>query len=199
MSLNKKNILKIAVTTESKKIILEEIEKWLFSSKTIASKSVTKKRTVRLIVTPNPEQIVYSFHHPHFKEILNQADVALPDGIGLVWASKILSSPKNSFPIASRIAGVEFMDDLVGLAAKWSVRIALMGGREGVAVKAFECLQQKYPKLNGWAADAPVISIEKNEDIDANSLLWVQNIGQKVIKSGVGLVFIGLGVPKQKY
>ncbi len=42
------------------------------------------------VVTPNPEFLVYAQKHFWFKLILNKADIAIPDGIGLVWASRFL-------------------------------------------------------------------------------------------------------------
>jgi len=59
---------------------------------------VLRKITSRLdrqektfIVTPNPEFLVFANRNPWFKKILDKADLAIPDGIGLVWASRFLA------------------------------------------------------------------------------------------------------------
>ena len=44
------------------------------------------------IVTPNPELLVIADNDNHYKNILNGAKLALPDGIGVMIAAKLLSS-----------------------------------------------------------------------------------------------------------
>ena len=151
-------ILGIKIITNAKPDLLAFIVNYLKSQK--ASKHLK-------IHTPNPEQIVYAYEHPEFKEVLNSGDINLPDGVGIEWASKLVGSrqfrPKADPPLAdavsskrllpaanrplqtiSRIPGVEFMEDLVKLAAQNSWPIGFIGGRNGVAKLAFEKLQQKY-------------------------------------------------------
>src|SRR3989344_8488556 len=90
------------------------------------------------IVTPNPEFLVTANEDNRFKSILNDADLAIPDGIGL----KVLGGVKN------RISGVDFMENLCQLSEEKSFTIGLLGGKNGVAKKTAECLKNKYPKLN---------------------------------------------------
>lgn len=89
------------------------------------------------IVTPNPEMVVAAQKDPVFKKILNDADLSIPDGIGLKLSGKV----KNTF------AGVDFMEELVSLAAEKGFTTGFLGGKDGVAKKCVECLLQKYPKL----------------------------------------------------
>ncbi|MBX4191796.1 MAG: glycosyltransferase, partial [Candidatus Doudnabacteria bacterium] len=44
------------------------------------------------IVTPYSEQIVFALRDEEYRRVLNNADLALPDGIGILWASKFLSA-----------------------------------------------------------------------------------------------------------
>ena len=74
------------------------------------------------IVTPNPEMLVEAQKNPEFKEILNKADLAIPDGAGLKLAG-----------INNRVAGVDFMEQLVNLAAEKDWTVGFLGGQEGVA------------------------------------------------------------------
>lgn len=164
MSLHAGNILKINIILNPRKTILEYIRKYL--------KNLAKKPLV--IVTPNPEQIVYAYRDRSFAKILNQADVAIPDGTGLAY-----------FLGVARVPGIEFMEDLVSMAAKEGSRIGLIGGRDGVAVNALECLTNKYPGLRGWAFEPEDISLEK--------------IVEKIQKTNTRMVFVGLGAPKQEY
>ena len=172
MGLKSGKILGISVTTSPKKEILEEIEKYL-------EKSSEKQAKPFVIATPNPEQIVSAQEDTHFAQMLNRADVALPDGIGLAIALK-----------RPRIPGVEFMEELVRLAATKGYRVGLIGGRGGVAVQALECLRARYPGLTGWA--------QEPGDVDLGTLGDLDDLREKIQKSNTRLVFVGLGAPKQE-
>ena len=225
MSLNAVKMLGISLTTNPKSEILEFIQKYLKSSHLpLFPPSLLPARPI-VIVTPNPEQIILSQQNPYFAGFLNRADVALPDGVGLVLASRVLryQMPNDKCQIKiQRIPGVEFMEDLVQTAAKEGFPIALIGGRTNLAAEAFECLQAKYPGLKGWAENAPEVEIEStNLQInksanDKNNLRLMRNIlikqagkditedyflrlARKIKETNIQMVFVGLGAPKQEY
>ena len=54
-----------------------------------------KTEGVSMIFTPNPEIIMAAAEDESFKEILNSADICTPDGIGVVYASRILKNPRS--------------------------------------------------------------------------------------------------------
>ncbi len=185
MGLHAVKIQEINITNSSKKDILKEVEKYLDST----GKSTPKPFT---IVTPNPEQIVCAMKDSHFAQLLNRADVSLPDGIGLRFA--------RPMEISETIPGVEFMENLVAIAADRHVPIALIGGASGVAVKTFECLRQTHPNLDGVAMDAPEFTLgpsglAMNGSIDE----YFKKIALELKTKGIGMVFIALGAPKQEY
>lgn len=202
MGLNKQKILKISITYSSKQNILEYINKGLKNASNGAIVGTQNGQKPLLIFTPNPEQLVYAVDHPGFAKILNQADITPPDGIGLVWASRFLTGIAGENHIKLRVAGVELMADLVQIASKRSITVALIGGRNGLAVKAFECLQAKYSGLTGWAEELPEMNIDgdflsltNGENFDT----LVQKIADKITTRKTKIVFIGLGAPKQEY
>lgn len=167
MSLHAVKILGISFTNSSKKEILEYIQKFLFNHPKPVVRNQQKSTTILTIVTPNPEQVVYARRCPWFGELLNQADIALPDGTGIVLAAKLLKSQianLNDQKKLERIPGVGFMNNLVGMAAKEGYGIGLIGGRGGLAVKTLECLQAAYSGLRGWAEDGPEIEISNSND-----------------------------------
>lgn len=206
MGLNAVKVLEISITNASSKEILEYLRKYLNKPQKNTPKTLT-------IATPNTEQLVYAAHHPWFAKILNQADLTLPDSIGVIWASYFLGKkgPKT------RVPGVTFMETLAAGGAKQPVPMALIGGRDGVAVKAFECLQQKYSGVSGWAEEPPgmsikgqVLSIKGKGDENLDTLYfdhhtssgtvneYIQMLARKIIDTGVQIVFIALGPPKQE-
>ena len=147
---------------------LEEVEKWL--------KDGSKKR---YIVTPNPEILMIAQKNETFRKILNEADLALPDGVGLIWASRILGKP-----LKERITGVDFMEKVCELAAKEGFTVGLIGGRDGVALKAAERLKKAYPKLK------LVLAQEEWEDN-----LKIEN---RNLSSSIDILFVAFGAPKQE-
>lgn len=153
MDINKSYILKIGISNVSNNEVLEEVKKCL--------KSGQKKYK---IFTPNPEIIVLAQKDESFGKIINSADLALPDGTGLIWAGRILG-----VPLKERVSGVDFMVKLCGFCAKEGFTIGLIGGQVGVAVRTAECLQKMYPKLKIALAESwdPEISADKISELHA--------------------------------
>lgn len=146
-----------------------------------------KKNKKTFVVTPNPEFIVYAHKHLWFKKILNQADFAIPDGIGLVWAGKILGQP-----IKERISGTDLMEKLCQEAVKRNWSVYLLGAKPGVAKKTLEVLQKRYSGLKGWTESGPKLKIEKWNLKTAKD--WVEKVNQKK----PDLLFVGFGMGKQE-
>ncbi len=193
MSLSQTNILGIKITTNQKADLLAFIVNYLKSQK--ASKGLK-------IYTPNPEQIVFAHKHPEFREVLNSADINLPDGIGTVWAVNQLTAHSHELSAFTRIPGIEFMEELVKVAAEKKWPVTFIGGRYGVAEQALDNLKQKYPGLEGWAEDGPEVTISNFKfqiSNNTNEENYFYRLVQKINNSGVMLVFVGLGAPKQEY
>lgn len=89
------------------------------------------------IVTPNPEFLVAAQKDSKFKDILNKADLSIPDGAGL----------KLSGQVKNKVAGIDLMLDLVKLAAQKGLSVGFVGGRNNVAQHTADNLHKIYPKL----------------------------------------------------
>jgi len=76
MRLDTVKVLGISITKNSKKEILEFLQKYLEKGSRVKGQGSGKTVKSLVIVTPNPEQIVYAKRDHHFAEILNRADVA---------------------------------------------------------------------------------------------------------------------------
>lgn len=168
--LHKEQLLGIGITTASKDKILEYIIEGL-----------DNQALKYYIVTPNPEQIVRSIHDSTAKALLNDANIALPDGIGVVWGSKVLGGT-----IKMRISGIELMQDLCRESVKRAVTIGFLGGRDGVAEKTSNRLKNFYPGLQiGFVGE------EWNQQT-FNSQLSTLNLKQ------IDILFVAYGFPKQE-
>lgn len=129
--LKKIELLGVGITTNPKSQILEYILKGL-----------AKRGGNYYIVTPNPELLVLAATDKGFRDILNGAKIALPDGVGVVAGAQILG--KGSL---KRITGVDFVDFVCKEVADLPITAGFLGAGPGVAVKTAECLVKKYPGL----------------------------------------------------
>jgi N-acetylglucosaminyldiphosphoundecaprenol N-acetyl-beta-D-mannosaminyltransferase len=201
MSFNTGNLLEISITLDRKKKILEEIEKYLIGGMRDGLRAMRKNRKHLVVVTPNPEQIVLAVKDKRFAKLLNEADIAIPDGIGVVWGLRTLGGSSSKHQVSEafeRIPGIEFMQDLAALAAKQGVRIGLIGGSEKLAVQALECLQKQLPGLEGEAMDAPKFQIAENQLKTDNLDQFLTETMSWIKDHKLQMVFVGLGAPKQE-
>ena len=102
----------------------------------------TQGKQPRQIVTVNPEFVMRARGNAAFRRVLQKADLAVADGIGIVLASRLLGTP-----VPERIGGVNLVERFAGAADRCGTRI-LLGAREGVAAQAADRLKQRYPRLN---------------------------------------------------
>ena len=95
-----------------------------------------------MIFTPNSEILLYASNNPEFANVLNSADMVIPDGIGVVYGAKILGNP-----ISERVAGFDLVCNLLPIMEKKGKSLYLLGAKPGVAEAAAENLLKQYPNL----------------------------------------------------
>lgn len=132
------------------------------------------------IVAVNPEKIMKASKDENLKELINSADYQIPDGVGLLIASKLKRGN-----IKERITGIDLMLRLVKEADKQQKSIFLYGGKPGVAEAAKEKLLEQYPNLK--IAGVLHGYIKDNEEI-------LQTINE----AKPDLIFVAMGSPKQE-
>ena len=118
------------------------IDKVTFQEAVDTCKKLIDSNKRHYVVTPNPEIIVSAQKNSQFKEILNGSDLSIPDGIGIIWLSKIFG---DSIP--QRVSGIDLLESLVQVASESGLGVFLLGGQEGVAEKASKVLKSRYPNL----------------------------------------------------
>ena len=94
------------------------------------------------IVTINPEFVMEARRNPAFAAVLDTADLATPDGFGILLAARYLGTP-----LQGRATGVELTLGLARLAAQHSYRVFLLGAAPGVAEATAAILQARIPGL----------------------------------------------------
>lgn len=132
------------------------------------------------VVTPNAEIAYEALHDGQLREMLNGADLMLPDGAGVVLASKLLRTP-----VKQKVAGVDFAAGLLGILERNGQSLYLLGGKTGIGELAAQKMLEAHPQLRiagiagGYFQDeAPVIA--------------------KINASGADALFVCLGAPKQE-
>ncbi len=117
-----------------------------------------------LIATPNPEQIVLAETNANFKAWLAQCNWLLPDGIGLVWASRWRQWCRQSkFSLKERITGVDLVTWLLTQATRNKYRVLVVGGQDYDAAKlrigrqkfVFRPISSIRPKTTQSASSQP--------------------------------------------
>lgn len=160
------------------------VEKLLVNLEYRVSHNTPKGRNSRFyIVTPNPELVLLAQRDPVLKNALNSTEFSLPDGIGLVMASRFLNleAPNNKiirFVVAlvqglavgvsvvlnrrwltahmKPIRGRTFFIDLMRLANKHSWKVYFLGGYDNEAEAAAERMLDKYKKIKVRAEAGPI-------------------------------------------
>lgn len=94
------------------------------------------------IATPNPEMLVLAKQNTEFKDILNSADIKIPDGAGLKFGAMILGQK-----LKNRVTGVDLMEKLCIASAECGYKIYLLGAQKGVAAEAAKSLNTKFAQL----------------------------------------------------
>lgn len=130
--------------------------------------------------TPNPEIVEICRENLAARQAVNQADLVLPDGIGVVRGAQMLGTP-----LKEKVPGIEFAAGLMTRMAEEGLSLFLLGAKPGVAKTAGEKLAAQYPGLNiagthhgYFQEDGPVI--------------------EAIRQSGADCVFVCLGAPKQE-
>ena len=107
-----------------------------------AALALIGRKQTACVVTPNPEIVMAARRDPALKEALLAADLILPDGVGLVYASRLLKTP-----LRHRLPGVDFASALLEKLAARQGSVFLLGAKPGVADLAAEELRRQFPGL----------------------------------------------------
>ncbi len=143
---------------------------------------IEKGSRPHIVFASNPEKNFSVPRDPALYDTFKNADLLLPDGIGMVKAAKIIYGVD-----IKRIPGVEFMEEICGLCAEKKFKIFIYGAKEEVNREAVEILQKRYEGLdiagraNGYL---------KEQDMPA--------LIDKINASGAQVLFLALGSPRQE-
>ena len=133
------------------------------------------------IVTVNPEFVMEAQRNAPFRVLIEEAALSLPDGAGLLWASR-----RIGHPLRERVTGSDTLPLLAALAAERGYRVYLLGAAPGVAEKAAAALKRANPGLQVVGAYAGSPGPAEDDDLVA-----------RVRAAAPQLLFVAYGAPRQ--
>lgn len=134
------------------------------------------------VFTPNSEIIMMGYRDEEFRNILNSSELLTADGIGVVYASKIVKNP-----IKERAAGYDIACLALERLSKTGGSVYLFGSKPGVAEAAGKNIIEKYNDIKIAGYSDGYFNEEKEKTIIRN-----------IQRSKPDLVFVCLGAPKQE-
>ncbi|HEY8499440.1 MAG TPA: WecB/TagA/CpsF family glycosyltransferase [Clostridia bacterium] len=150
---------------------VEKIKEWISGN------------SINAVYTPNAEIIMQAQRNPELKSILNDAGLLIPDGAGVVVASKILKTP-----LKSKVSGIDLVKNLFETFSGKNVGFYILGGRPGVAEIAAVNIMEKYGKVKIKGYHNGYFNPEEEDRV-------VDLINQSV----ADILLVGLGAPKQEF
>jgi N-acetylglucosaminyldiphosphoundecaprenol N-acetyl-beta-D-mannosaminyltransferase len=144
----------------------------------------------RRIFTPNPEILLRARDDPSYAELLNTADLALPDGTGVAMVESLRRRRR-----VRRWPGVEIGALLLRLASDRDLPVAFVGGLDGVGERAAAEWQRRVPSLSVSLAGA---GVPFDDDGHARTNAGDDEVVGDLQRTAPAIVLVGLGAPKQE-
>jgi|HubBroStandDraft_1064217.scaffolds.fasta_scaffold180373_1 N-acetylglucosaminyldiphosphoundecaprenol N-acetyl-beta-D-mannosaminyltransferase len=138
------------------------------------------------IVGPNAYLVTLAERDERFAEAMQAADLAVPDGISVVMASRLLGTP-----IPERVTGGDLMERLCAEASRFGFRVFFLGGLPGAAVMAGHNLRLRYPGLRICGTYCPPLGFEKDP-------VEMSHIRNEINEAAPDLLCVAFGAPKQE-
>jgi len=154
----------------------------------IKSKILYREQCV--IYTPNTEIVMMCRDDKEFMGLINKSDINVPDGVGLIYASKI-----KKHPLKEKVAGYDLSVNMLKIADEQGLKLFAVGGKPGVAETAMKNIQEKYLGINivgsmhGYFKGAHLGMDGHEEELE---------VIEKINKAEPHILFVGFGAKKQE-
>jgi len=154
--------------------VMDNIEQW-----------VEKRDRCRYIVATQMHGVMEARRDPTYREVLNSADLFVPDGISLIWAARLRGVKR-----ASRVPGPDLFWEGCCLADKRGYRVYFYGDTDETLDGLASTLKQRFPTLQIAGIHSPPFRpLTQEED---------EQIVSKINAAKPDIIWVGLGAPKQE-
>ena len=144
-----------------------------------------QQRAARLVCLSNVHSVVTASRDPSHAQALAAADLTLPDGAPVAWMLR-----RQGAHGQRRVAGPDLMADTLALAAAQAVPVFLYGSRPDTLQRLQQALCQRWPGLLLAGALSPPFGPQDAAAVQADI--------DTINRSGAGIVWVGLGCPRQE-
>jgi len=137
------------------------------------------------LYTPNSEIVQCCIDDNSLYEVINSAEMVVPDGIGVIKAARILGTPFRG----GKVAGIEVGEEIFRRAANTAHSVFFLGGKPGVAETARDAMLKKYPGVNVVGCHDGYFKKEGDENAA---------VIDEINRSGAVILYVCLGAPAQE-
>ena len=138
----------------------------------------------RAVYTPNSEIVQLCIEQNEYYDLINSADLIIPDGIGVIKASRILGTP-----LKEKVAGIELGERTLAIAADKGYSVYFLGAKPGVAEQAAARMKEKYPALTVAGIHDGYFKKEGEEN---------EAVLSEIRAAAPDVLYVCLGVPAQE-
>jgi N-acetylglucosaminyldiphosphoundecaprenol N-acetyl-beta-D-mannosaminyltransferase len=145
-----------------------------------------RNRESRYVCVATVNNVIEAYDNPRYRIVMEAADLVTPDGMPLVWGLRLLGAGA-----ATRVYGPDLTPVVCQLAAEQGVAVGFYGGAEGVLEELVAKLERRFPGLNVAYRASPPFRAPTPEER--------RRTVEDLNRSGVRILFVGLGTPKQEW
>ncbi len=145
---------------------------------------ICERRPVRYITVTGMHGVMEARRDPHFGDILNAADLVVPDGMPLVWLGR-----SHGYALARRVYGPELMETFCRHTGA-QFRHFLYGGAPGVPERLAQMFHRRYRFQITGTYSPPFRPLTAEEDKEVVGMIE---------RAAPDVLWVGLGTPKQEY
>ena len=149
--------------------------------------SAAEQRESAIVTALPVHGVVTAAHDREYREKISSFELVVPDGQPVRWSLNCFYATK----LRDRVYGPELMLRLCARAAEMGIGIYLYGSRPEVIERLKRNLERRWPTLRIVGDESPPFRPLDEEETD--------QLGQRINTSGAGMVFVGLGLPKQDF
>jgi N-acetylglucosaminyldiphosphoundecaprenol N-acetyl-beta-D-mannosaminyltransferase len=102
-----------------------------------------RSRQPNQVITVNPIMIMSGLEDPSYMRVMQEAELLVPDGTGVVWAASFIGKP-----VKERVTGIELIHELMDRGQREGWRVYLLGTTADTIRAATDRLQERYPNIH---------------------------------------------------
>jgi N-acetylglucosaminyldiphosphoundecaprenol N-acetyl-beta-D-mannosaminyltransferase len=144
-----------------------------------------EERGFHQVATANVDFVINAIHDQSLQEMLCSCDLIVPDGMPIVWASRLMGAK-----LKERVSGIDLIPRLAELASRRHYGIYLLGASERSSRRAAEALKKRFPKLRVVGRHSPPVT--SLSEMDHETIL------NRIEEAKPDILLVAMGHPKQE-